>query len=345
VKILTKGYSNIALIKYMGKKAQSFDEQETKKNPFSKNRPTNASLSYTLPNLFSTVELELRKDSVAFDSWEPLKTSGNSINERREMRSDAKSFSLSEKSQMRFLSHFQFLKMQHNISKSFIIRSNNSFPQGCGLASSASSFAALTLAFFEYLKIETGKEFDLAYRAHMSSLGSGSSGRSFFGPWSIWSDKGFTQWSPKSQNFLELNHLAVVIESVEKKISSSEAHKKVISSLLFEGRPQRAEMRLSQLLESLEFANWRNVFELAWAEFWDMHALFETSSPSFGYMNEGSLWTLKLIRDLWEVKGDGPIVTMDAGPNIHLLFRNDQHEMKAELSKKIMERFQIIGEI
>ena len=42
------------------------------------------------------------------------------------------------------------------------------------------------------------------------------------------------------------------------------------------------------------------------------------------YMNGNSQKALVDILNFWEKSGDGPIVTMDAGSNIHLLFRKDQ---------------------
>ena len=55
-----------------------------------------------------------------------------------------------------------------------------------------------------------------------------------------------------------------------------------------------------------------------------MHALFETSSPSFGYFEPQTLTLLNMAREYWLQNSDGPLVTMDAGPNVHLLWREDQ---------------------
>lgn len=57
-----------------------------------------------------------------------------------------------------------------------------------------------------------------------------------------------------------------------------------------------------------------------------MHALFETAQPPFGYMAPASLEILTKARQLWQNDNDGPIVTMDAGPNVHLLWRSEQKE-------------------
>ena len=61
-----------------------------------------------------------------------------------------------------------------------------------------------------------------------------------------------------------------------------------------------------------------------------MHKLFSTSAEPFSYMTEPTLDALKALQLLWEQKGDGPLVTMDAGPNIHLLYRPDQKEMASQ---------------
>ncbi len=47
----------------------------------------------------------------------------------------------------------------------------------------------------------------------------------------------------------------------------------------------------------------------------------------FSYMNEKCQYVLSLLTDLWHKKNDGPLVTLDAGPNIHLLYREDQKAM------------------
>ena len=55
-----------------------------------------------------------------------------------------------------------------------------------------------------------------------------------------------------------------------------------------------------------------------------MHALFSTCDSPFSYITPRSKEVLQLLQELWERENDGPIVTMDAGPNIHLLYRPDQ---------------------
>ena len=81
---LAQAPANIALIKYMGKKDSLT------------NIPDNASLSYTLNNLLSSVLLESYGGKEDF--WEPLDTPG------------AEPFALSSSGQQRFLEHLQRIK-------------------------------------------------------------------------------------------------------------------------------------------------------------------------------------------------------------------------------------------
>ena len=69
-----------------------------------------------------------------------------------------------------------------------------------------------------------------------------------------------------------------------------------------------------------------------------MHALFETSLPSFGYMTAESVEVLHKVREYWRKHDSGPLVTMDAGANVHLLGFDDHF-----LHSKILDRFTVIG--
>ncbi|MCB0414054.1 MAG: diphosphomevalonate decarboxylase [Bdellovibrionales bacterium] len=310
---------NIALIKYMGKKPQL------------RNVPTNSSLSYTLDHLRTYVELEVGDFSK--DDWVLLESS---LLMNFAVEDQLFGLELSEKGKIRYLEFFSFLKKKMNIDNyNFIVRSNNNFPGDCGIASSASSFAALTVATYSAAKT-LNPEIDLSLDdlAHLSRQGSGSSCRSFYSPWTQWEESEIYQIDFPYKSLL---HQVYVVESEKKNVSSSEAHKRITSSLLNQGREARAEERLKNLCRSLKQLSWKEAFCIVWAEFWDMHALFETSHPPFGYMSKGSLRVLTCLRKHWEEFDDGPIVTMDAGPNIHCLYRDDQRKMAEKIQKELKD--------
>jgi diphosphomevalonate decarboxylase len=285
--------SNIALIKYMGKSAQAA------------NLPANASLSYTLENLRTFVTLEEIQEPS--DRWEPLP--------------GYTPLNLSDKGKAKFLGHFGRLKDAWRVKGHYLVRSANNFPSDCGLASSASSFAALTLAAYEVAHRENGATLDPESISRWSRLGSGSSCRSLFSPWSLWRAEGAEAMSGLPET---LHHAVVLVQETHKEVSSSEAHQRVPTSRLYRGRSDRAEARLQELVQALRGGDWGMAYELCWAEFEDMHALFESSAPPFTYRTPETHEVLGRFQNLWRDKGDGPIVTMDAGANVHLLLRADQ---------------------
>ncbi len=283
--------SNIAWIKYMGKKDHE------------KNIPTNASISWTLKHLTTTVVIKPASE----DKWVPL-------------ASDFP-FEMSPLGKEKYLSHLKRMKDYFSVSGCFEVASANNFPADCGIASSASSFAALTeacgLAFSEL----SGQSISVEEKARLSALGSGSSCRSFMDGLVIWDDEGVRPFPVPD---LQLNHMVILIGQGAKKVSSSEAHRRVRSSLVFANRVERSEQRLEKVKQDLVTLDWSSLYQTLWAEFWDMHVLFETSDPAFGYFLPGTITLLNKVRDFWQSHGDGPLVTMDAGPNIHLLWKKSQ---------------------
>lgn len=280
------------------------------------NVAVNPSISWTLDHLRSFVQLE--KIESTSDIWEAH---------------PKWSLEMSVAGQEKYLAHVVRIKKVFSAEDCFFkVRSGNNFPADCGIASSASSFAALTLAAAQALSQITLKPLPpVEQLADLSRQGSGSSCRSFMSGFVIWDDGG-VRVLPTA---IKLYHQVMIVSGEKKQVSSSQAHQRVQTSLLMSQRPERVQLRFSSLCEQLQSSHpdWKKLYELTWAEFWDMHALFETSDPSFGYMNAKSLEILSHVRNLWTENNDGPLVTMDAGPNVHLLWRQDQKEMAKSFSQ------------
>ncbi len=314
--VLVSAPSNIALIKYMGKvEGQG-------------NTPTNASLSYTLDNLKTFVRLTILNEGP--DQWKAF------------VREDLQEINLSEKGQQRFLKHLQMLKTKWGVEKNFLVESANNFPSDCGLASSASSFAALTLAAAEMFQILNPQSWgtDRKILSELSRQGSGSSCRSLYSPWALWQHE---YAEPMALELRDLHHMVIVVEDSKKEVSSSEAHKLVTTSPRFTGRVERAELRLKDLLQALQFNDWHMARQIVWDEFIDMHRLFETSVPAFGYMTDGSRQVIADCKSFWDKWQDGPMVTMDAGANVHLLFRNDQKKSFSTYREHFAKTFKVLA--
>ncbi len=280
--------SNIALIKYMGKESGG------------ENVAVNPSLSMTLDAFRTQVEIE-KIGEEGPDRWRQL----------------ANTDPLRASSTTRFVNFFTKLKIEQGISGAFEIRSGNNFPSDAGLASSASSFAALTLAAYEAFSSLASRPLpSKAEMALKSRTGSGSSCRSFFGPWCAWEGKSI---GAVESGLPPLVDLVAVMDGGFKKVSSSDAHRRVQSSPLFEGRVDRAQKRMREITGALSEGHFQKVAEISWAELWDMHSLFHTAEPPFFYFAPETISVLRWCENFWEKNGRGPIATIDAGPNVHFL--------------------------
>jgi diphosphomevalonate decarboxylase len=323
--------SNIALIKYMGK-TNSKD-----------NLPTNTSLSYTLEHLrtFVTIEkISTTNDSNSnlTDQWQPLSQSEFNALDNSSVNTNSKKLyplELSEKGKSKFLNHLNYLKDLAQVKDSFLIKSANNFPSDCGIASSSSSFAALTVAAMSEFQKLSSLELDLSpsYLSSLSRKGSGSSCRSFFSPWCAWQkDRGFA----KSFALKDLHHLVLLLDVEKKEVSSSEAHLRVTTSPIFKQRLDVIENRYEHLVQAMEKQDWPLIRSICGVEFEEMHQLFETSVPAFSYRSDNTFKVLKELKSLEAtyVK-TAPLVTMDAGSNIHLLFRSED----LSLAKQYAELF------
>ncbi len=314
--IETSAPSNIALIKYMGKSDSAV------------NRPTNASLSWTLENLRTYVRIQ-KSETLTSDQWSAFQ------------RNDLRPIELSKKGQEKFLNFFTLLKKEFKLSGFYQIESANNFPSDCGLASSASSFAALTKCAHEVYLSESqlkAKPYTAKELSKLSQKGSGSSCRLFFSPWGLWHDSGAEDIQLPVKKMLDM---VILCDESIKSVSSSEAHKLVLTSEHFKGRPERATERLQNLISALRENQWMKAYQICWNEFWDMHNLFHTSNPAFMYMNGPTMDVLNQLNRDWTKLNDGPLVTMDAGSNIHLLFRDNQTELYQKIQNQWINKYNI----
>jgi diphosphomevalonate decarboxylase len=129
----------------------------------------------------------------------------------------------------------------------------------------------------------------------------------------------------------------MLVASGRKEVSSSNAHAAVTASPLWMGRPDRADQRVQNLKAALARGDHSTLAQVAWQELWEMHSLFHTSPQPFTYWLPLSLEILKWLKP-WVDEGfsQAPVVTMDAGPNVHLLVPDSRAD---EWKARIAERF------
>ncbi len=303
---------NIAWVKYMGKSESG--------------AATNASLSATLSNLGTYTEISAKDEN---DSGFAVHWSSRSDFLSEKGKDRVEKFLLKIKNEAR-----EFLVQQGfpdaNTEFAIDIDAYNNIPHSAGIASSASGFAAVTtaaLAVFSGSPETFRKRFetDPNFRsecARFSSLGSGSSGRSFFGPWTQWcppaSSAAFSKLSDRDHDLVDM---ILVFSNESKKVSSSEAHQLVSTSPLFQGRTERADQRLNKISSAILEDQIETVRSTVLEEALDMHELFHTSTPAFSYLNDHSKKWIEIL------KNENGFLTIDAGPNLHWFVKKDQADL------------------
>lgn len=337
--------SNIALIKYWGKKADALQV------------PVNASLSYSLAGFrtFTCVEARASLDPLhtlpanvfSVEAQSPSKPSlhrmvfwdSHGEAERTSLTSALTSaltpFQEPDAKVARFLD--RILKdVAPDLSLSIV--TSNTFPTACGIASSASGFAALTAALGELFDVERhlGAANAQMWRCEWARIGSGSATRSCYfedqARFVAWEPLGNeteapcrTYGLPHHTQFNSLGHGVVVFDAEKKAVSSSEGHEGASSSplqgLRVAGIP-RAFARATQALALNDFNELARVSE---DDAFAMHAVMQTAKPPACYFRASTEAFLKAFI-AWRNETGLPVFwTLDAGPNVHLLYRPEAY--------------------
>lgn len=307
-----KAPSNIAFLKYWGKLPPSGDDLD-------RNLATNASLSMTLKNAVT----ETTVDAASSDRDE-LWINGTQANPN----------DIAKISKHLDRVHAYFDRPR----RACRVVSANNFPAGAGIASSASAFAALTLAAAEHLIGGPGtREWVSSTTADVSALarrGSGSACRSVAGPYMKWDGRHATTIpSP-----WKLHDTILIVSAAHKGVPSSEGHKTAETSPLFETRLTRLPARLAAMEAALAAQDLGRLGPLLETEALEMHAVARTGVPPANYLLPE---TLRLVEALQSLSQRNFFFTIDAGPNLHVL---SEKPVRADL-EKILDRTRVSARI
>ncbi len=324
--------SNLALIKYWGKKGQQL--------------PANPSLSMTLRQSVTTLEAQfsLMPDShqAVSDLWE-FQFQGESSN-----TFDKKIFAHLET----MASYYPFL-----LRTKLNLRSRNSFPHSAGIASSASASMSTALlveglaSLLRGQKIEKSDPMFLRRASFLARLGSGSAARSAFPTGALWGkatnhDSSSDEWAVGVESDLpylkNLEDMILVVDESKKKVSSREGHALMNQHPYRDARYAQARERLEDLWHLISKASRSEDFHLFGpiieAEAMDLHSLMMSSVPPVVLMAPA---TLAIILALWEWRKSSNVpayFTLDAGPNLHLLYPKAVEPAVQEFKKIISEK-------
>jgi len=201
--------------------------------------------------------------------------------------------------------------------------STNNFPMGAGIASSAASSAALTVAAVGAAGIEVSEKIMSA----LARLGSGSASRSI--------PTGFVEWhkgvdhqssyaeSIATPDYWDLADVIVVVSDSHKKVGSTEGHQSAHTSDLQAGRLLHVNNRLKTCKEALLNRDFKSFAEVVEEDSNLMHSVMMTSHPPLFYWQAASVTIMQEVKQ-WREGGLQVCYTLDAGPNVHCIcIRND----------------------
>jgi diphosphomevalonate decarboxylase len=303
--------SNIALIKYWGK--------------YELQLPHNPSLSFTLSVCHTnmTVTVEMLGPASLTVLYEGIPKSS--------FETKIKSFFA------RIDAYFPWLK-----HAAVLIDSKNTFPHGAGIASSASAMSAIALCLQDIddqLQNHTHKDVNWWSRvSEIARLGSGSACRSLFPTAALWgksdgvdssSDHFAIPWHMQVDSFYTtFQDTILIVKDDEKSVSSTVGHQLMELHPYAGARYTTAKENLLQLITTLHNPGLIDHFiSICESEALHLHALMMSGPNPFVLIEPA---TISIIKEVWRFrkKSGLPVCfTLDAGPNVHLLYPAEYKEI------------------
>jgi diphosphomevalonate decarboxylase len=302
--------SNIAIIKYWGKHGVQL--------------PRNPSLSLTLAAAFTETLLgfEMKEDN------------SNELDLKFYFEGEEnEAFGAKTRKFLEGLSDtFPFLRQLK-----LTIQTANSFPHSAGIASSASGMSALALCLCSLEDRLFGTLGDAAAfdqkASYLARLGSGSACRSIFPHASIWGKTSLIagtsdDWGVAAADYLHpvfkgMHDDILIVSAKEKSVSSRAGHALMDGNPYAEPRYVQARLRMVTLVDAMKAGDVETFGKIAEDEALTLHALMMTSNPSYLLMHANSLKIIEKIREYRRETKNQLYFTLDAGPNVHLLYPTD----------------------
>ncbi|OGK18081.1 diphosphomevalonate decarboxylase [Candidatus Roizmanbacteria bacterium RIFCSPHIGHO2_01_FULL_39_8] len=286
--------SNIAFIKYWGKKDEEL------------RLPANGSISVNLSNLTTTTTVEFNKN---------LKVDDITINGKKD-----------GKKTDRAIQHLNRIRASARISTKAKVVSRNNFPTAGGLASSASGFAALSVAGTKAAGLSLHKK-ELSILARQ---GSGSACRSI--------PDGFVEWLDGDTNetsyavslyppsFWDLSIVVVLAGSEEKSVLTSEGMQLVKSNSFYPVRLSHIGEKIRKMKQYMKEKDFEKLGSLVEAEALELHSMVMTSTPPIIYWQP---LTIKVVRLVQEIRRKYfPVYfTIDSGPHVCIICEKKNQDL------------------
>jgi diphosphomevalonate decarboxylase len=312
--IIRQSPSNIALVKYWGKHGNQL--------------PNNPSISFTLTTSRTETKVSVQTKKQPEPAFIFLFDGKEAPQFGRKVQDYLESL----------LPYFPFIQQLD-----FIIESRNTFPHSSGIASSASSMSALAACLLDIeqqLNDNVSGRIDLIKVSFMARLGSGSAARSVFPFAAEWGNTGALNNS-SDESAIPLEHLLhpvfktfhdsiLIIHGGIKSVSSRAGHALMKTNPYANQRYLEANLHVNHLMKVLQSGDLDEFIKITEAEAMQLHALMMVSEPSFILLHPNTVAAIASIRDFRKQTAVPLCFTLDAGPNIHLLYPNENRTQVLE---------------
>jgi len=314
--------SNIALVKYWGKKESQI--------------PENPSISFTLDACKTTTKLSIsKKESNDLFSFEVLLDGEKKDDFKPKIETFFKRIEI----------YVPFLKDYH-----FVIDTSNTFPHSSGIASSASGMSALALCLMsveKQMNVEMTDTFFNQKTSFLARLGSGSACRSIEGDLIVWGKHEEIKGSNDlfgvkypfevHEVFKNYHDTILLVDKGEKQVSSSVGHNLMHNHPFSKERFKQAPKNLSRLINVFKQGDLKSFIEIVESEALTLHAMMMTSFPYFILMKPN---TLEIINKIWKFRRETGLnicFTLDAGANVHVLYpENEAHQTNEFIKNELV---------
>ncbi|HLR59993.1 MAG TPA: diphosphomevalonate decarboxylase [Pseudogracilibacillus sp.] len=308
MKATAKAHTNIALIKYWGKRNDALI------------LPTNNSLSVTLDGFYTQTTVEFDKKLIQDEfTLDGERVTGEAFK--------------------RVTEYLDLIRTYGDMKDLYArVNSTNAVPTAAGFASSASGFAALAAAATKAANLNIS-DVELS---KLTRQGSGSACRSIYGGFVEW-EKGDKEDGTDSyakeiapQAHWDIRVAAVVLNETEKDISSREGMKRTVdTSEFYDGWLSGIPADLTEIKAGIQAKDFDGVGAVSEANCLKMHATTLGAKPPFTYWTDATMRVMQTVQNLRK-KGVPAYFTIDAGPNVKVLYR-PVDEVKVEKTLREIE--------
>ncbi len=287
-------FPNIAFIKYWGNRDECL------------RLPANGSISMNLEGLETHTKV----------TWDKLRVTSNGLPGIDSLTINGQS--ITGAGLQRVAAFLDLIRQMAEIKARAAVVSQNNFPAGAGIASSASAFASLALAATKAAGLDLS-EVELSCLARR---GSGSACRSIPG--------GFVEWHPGAGDndsfavsiappeYWPLADCIAVVSAKHKTTGSTQGHALAGSSRLQAARLDDAPRRLDICRRAILSRDLEAFAQIVELDSNLLHAVMMTSNPPLFYWQPATLTVMQAVRT-WRAAGLPVCYTIDAGPNVHVI--------------------------